>query len=260
MSCSFRIETEVTCENKTLEEKVRLVGKEVIPFVAGQTVVWMYLDSAGNSSRYNLSYDSAAGAYLASVPGVCEPAELTVYGRVGERSAVQTVRVECGACGDAAVAAEAQGSLSISGRVFNDSNGDGVRSADEAGLEGWDVLLMRPDGGSSAAKTDRKGYYIFTGLPPGAYRAVAVAQENWTATTPPEGVQKTELVDIHESEENFGFMSQQTKNLPSEMIEFNKTFGGSGGIGWAYSVQQTSDGGYILAGEMNADAYLINQC
>jgi len=106
MSCSFRVEAETTCQNRTLEAKVRLVGKEIIPFVAGQTEAWMYLDQAGSKSRYNLSYDQAAGAYLASVSEVCGPVELTVYGRAGERSAVQTVQVDCGTCGDAASAAK----------------------------------------------------------------------------------------------------------------------------------------------------------
>jgi len=65
----------------------------------------MYLDRAGSKSRYNLSYDQAAGAYLANVSEVCGPVELTVYGRVGERSAMQTVQVECGTCGAAAAEA-----------------------------------------------------------------------------------------------------------------------------------------------------------
>ncbi|HSD57281.1 MAG TPA: vWA domain-containing protein, partial [Methanotrichaceae archaeon] len=73
MSCSFRIETEATCENKTLVAKVRLVGKEVIPYVAGQTEAWMYINQSRSSSRYNLNYDSTTGAYLAEVPGVCGP-------------------------------------------------------------------------------------------------------------------------------------------------------------------------------------------
>jgi len=41
--------------------------------------------------------------------------------------------------------------------------------------------------------------------------------------------------------------------------QWNKTFGGSG-LDWAYSVQQTKDGGYILAGSYGAgysDAWLI---
>ena len=138
MSCSFKVEAETTCLNRTLEAKVRLVGKEVIPFVAGHTEAWMYLDQAGSKSRYNLSYDQAAGAYLAEVPDICGPVELTVYGRVGERSAVQTEQVECGTCD------KSQDTLSISGRVFNDINNDGVKGADEPGLEGWDVVQRRP--------------------------------------------------------------------------------------------------------------------
>jgi Mg-chelatase subunit ChlD len=98
-----------------------------------------------------------------------------------------------------------QGALSISGRIFDDSNGDRVKGTDEAGLEGWDVLLERPDGGSTTAKTDRKGYYIFTGLLPGSYALGAVAQGNWTATVPAEGIQAVELADTHESEIDFGF-------------------------------------------------------
>jgi hypothetical protein len=253
MSCSFKIEAETTCMNRTLEAKVRLVGKEVIPYLAGQTEAWMYLDQAGSKSRYNLSYDQAAGAYLASVSEVCGPVELMVYGRVGERSAVQTVQMECGTCG---AAAREQGVLSISGRVFDDNNGDGIQGANEAGLEGWDVLLTKPDGSSNAAKTDRKGYYIFTGLSSGSYKVEAKAQENWTATAT-EGWQEVELVDVRESEFDFGFRSGQNEDLPLEMIEFNRTFG-SIPEDDIESVQLTPDGGYILAGIFDYDcAWLI---
>ena len=41
---------------------------------------------------------------MASVPEVCGPVELTVYGRVGERRAVQSMQMECGTCGAAAAA------------------------------------------------------------------------------------------------------------------------------------------------------------
>jgi hypothetical protein len=260
MSCSFKIEAETTCMNRTLEAKVRLVGKEVIPYLAGQTEAWMYLDQAGSKSRYNLSYDQAAGAYLAEVPNICGPVELTVYGRVGERSAVESVQVDCGTCG--AAAAE-QGALSISGRVYNDSNGDSVKGADEAGLEGWDVLLTRPDGVSTVVKTDRKGHYIFTGLSSGFYEMESIAQKNWTATAPDASGQNVELIDVHESEIDFGFRTEKAEKQPLNIVEeFNKTFGGSN-FDKANSVQLVSDGGYILAGQTqsfgsgNLDAWSI---
>ena len=96
--------------------------------------------------------------------------------------------------------------LSISGRVFADSDDDGVKGADEAGLEGWKVLLLDgPDGYSTTTKTDRNGYYIFTGLLPGSYRLTAVSQDNWKATAPKEEVKRIELIGAHESGIDFGF-------------------------------------------------------
>lgn len=96
--------------------------------------------------------------------------------------------------------------LSISGRVFDDSNDDGFKGTDEVGLEGWKVqLLDGPDGYSTTTKTDRKGYYIFTGLLPGSYRLTAVSQGKWTATAPKKEVQTIELIDAYKSEIDFGF-------------------------------------------------------
>jgi WD40 repeat protein len=215
MNCSFQVNAEATCENRVLKAKVQLVGKEVIPYMAGQTEVWMYMGQAGSNSRYNLSYDLATGTYQGEVQDICSLVDLTVYGRVGERSAVQTVQVDCGSCG--AAAATEQGTLSISGRVYNDGNGDAIKGADEAGLEGWDVMLEGPEGSTTTVKTDRKGYYIFTGLLPGNYGVSAATHENWTATASAEGVQAIKLVGSHESEIDFGFRLPLA-NLPPTII------------------------------------------
>ena len=262
LGCSFRTDVATECENNKLEVSVQLIGKETIPYISGHTEAWMYLDQAGSISRVNLSYDQEGEAYLASVPDVCGSIELTVYGRVGERSAVQTMQVECDACGVAAEAEE-QGALSISGRIYDDSNGDGVKGADEAGLDAWEVLLLKPDGGSVAQESDRNGYYIFSGLLPGSYKVVANAQENWTAASQDTGMRDVELADVHESEIDFGFKLQRIMGgLPKLNETFNRTFGIDG---WdvADSVQLTPDGGYILAGRTSSsggyfnDAWLI---
>ncbi len=250
LGCSFRTDVATECENNKLEVSVQLIGKETIPYISGQTEAWVYLDQAGSISRFNLSYDREGEAYLASVPDVCGPVELTVYGRAGDRSAVQTVQVECDACGVASEAYE-QGELSISGRIYDDSNGDGVKGADEAGLEGWEVTLLKPDGGSVAQQSDRNGYYIFSGLSPGSYEVVANAQENWTATAPETGMKDVELVDVHESEIDIGFKSRQI-GKPSSVIvtKFNKTFGGPYDDAFD-SIQLAPDGGYIISGYTN---------
>ncbi len=254
LGCSFRTDVAASCENNQLEVSVQLIGKETIPYISGQTEAWMYLDQAESISRINLRYDQEAEAYLGRVPDVCGSVELKVYGRAGERSAVQTVQVECGACGTEA--AEELGTLSISGWAYDDSNGDGIKGADEAGLEGWAILLLKPDGSSIAQESDKNGYYIFTGLLPGSYKVVANAQEDWTATAPETGAKDVELVDVHESEIDFGFKQKQdvNQNLESNNDTIQKwirTFSG-GQYSWANSVQTTNDGGYITIGRFDS--------
>jgi len=215
LGCSFRTDVAASCENNQLDVSVQLIGKETIPYISGQTEAWMYLDQAGSISRFNLSYDQETEAYVSSVSDVCGSIELTVYGRAGERSAVQAVQVECDACGVASEPEE-QGMLSISGRIYEDSNGDGTKSVDEAGLDAWEVLLLKPDSGSLAQQADRNGYYIFSGLLPGSYKVVANAQENWIAASPETGTKDVELIDVHESEIDFGFKQKQDMNQNKE--------------------------------------------
>jgi uncharacterized protein (DUF2141 family) len=73
---------------------------------------------------------------------------------------------------------------SISGKVFNDVNGDGVRSSDDAGLSGWTISLTGPDGTSKTETTLYDGSYLFKGLSPGIYTVSEVLQYGWAATSP----------------------------------------------------------------------------
>jgi Leucine-rich repeat (LRR) protein len=102
-------------------------------------------------------------------------------------------------------AATPQGRLSISGQVYNDSNGNGIKGADESGLKAWDLLLEGPEGYSTAEKTDRNGFYNFTGLASGSYRLEAKARESWKATAPADGGRVVELADTGESGLDLGF-------------------------------------------------------
>jgi uncharacterized protein (DUF2141 family) len=81
-------------------------------------------------------------------------------------------------------AAPTASTYSISGKVFNDVNGDGVRSSDDPGLSGWMVRLTGPDGTSKTETTSYDGSYTFLGLSPGTYTVSEVLQSGWSATSP----------------------------------------------------------------------------
>ena len=74
----------------------------------------------------------------------------------------------------------------ISGVVFNDANGDGLRDPSEVGVGGWFVMLA----GSTVppVQTDANGNYGFTGLSAGSY-TVCAQQRNFNFQTTPLGTE-----------------------------------------------------------------------
>ncbi len=66
----------------------------------------------------------------------------------------------------------------LSGVVFNDHNGDGVREAGDEGLAAWHMLVN----GVDSATTDTNGNYTIRDLGPGSYTLQEVGQTGWTET------------------------------------------------------------------------------
>jgi GH25 family lysozyme M1 (1,4-beta-N-acetylmuramidase) len=85
----------------------------------------------------------------------------------------------------------------ISGMVFNDANGDGVRQIGEAGMSGWNIYIDRNlngayDAGEPLTTTNLKGGWQFQNLRPGfTYRVSIVPPPlkggGWRLTTPRAG-------------------------------------------------------------------------
>jgi len=254
MSYRFDVVVEAFCLNNTLKARAKLVGDESIPHYAGQTEAWMDIDRAEDKSRYNLSYNETDEAYHAEVPDLCGRLNLTVYGMVEGRSATSTTSVDCEPCQGKAE----QASLSISGLIFDDDNGNAAREASESGLKYWEIRLERPDGRLDAAKTDEKGFYAFTGLLPDRYELSAIAPMNWTATIPENGTRIVMLDSGSKPDINFGFrmatanqtspMANRTEPvLESQARSWERKYG-EPGHDWGEAVEQTEDGGFIIAG------------
>ncbi len=100
-----------------------------------------------------------------------------------------------------ALAAPPAMAAQISGRVFEDRNGDGTRGAADPGLSGWIVYvdansdgvlnnLTAGDGTCSAqaaepcVRTDSGDEYVLAGLAGGVHRVREVLQPGWQHTTP----------------------------------------------------------------------------
>jgi hypothetical protein len=97
----------------------------------------------------------------------------------------------------------------ISGSVFNDTNGDGVRSGSESALKGWRVFAdLDSDGVWDATEpsslTDSGGKYRLL-LSAGRYRITVLQQSKWAATVPANGVRRVTLASgSTTSNRNFG--------------------------------------------------------
>ena len=71
----------------------------------------------------------------------------------------------------------------VGDRVWEDLNGNGVQDKGEPGLAGIAVQLLKSSGAMVATTTtDANGYYLFTGLRPGAYKLKFIAPKGWLFT------------------------------------------------------------------------------
>jgi hypothetical protein len=81
----------------------------------------------------------------------------------------------------------------ISGIVFNDYNGNGIRDTGEPGMQNWKVLMTgsRVD----SVFTDSGGLYSFKGLTAGTYTVTAQVPTGWNPTGPPGGSYVVSVTD-----------------------------------------------------------------
>ncbi len=94
--------------------------------------------------------------------------------------------------------------LFISGRAFQDSNGNGEMDAGESGLSGWKINLDHPDGSGGSTITGVNGYYTFENLDPGKYKVSEDLKDGWVQTAPSGGKYAVDLKDAGSEDNNFG--------------------------------------------------------
>jgi len=71
---------------------------------------------------------------------------------------------------------------SISGKIFNDANGNGVKDVGEAGLQNWKARITGTK--TDSALSDVNGNYTFSSLTVGSYTVSENAQLGWSQTLP----------------------------------------------------------------------------
>jgi len=92
---------------------------------------------------------------------------------------------------------------SISGRKYNDLNGNGAFDG-EPGMEGWTIQLSQDGSVISTTTTEKDGSYRFAELSPGSYTVSEVEQTGWTRTAPSEGSYTVELKNGDVKDRDFG--------------------------------------------------------
>ena len=74
--------------------------------------------------------------------------------------------------------------VTLSGEVYNDLNGNGTLDSGEPGLSGWTVDLLNSSNQVIATTTtDSNGDYAFTGIGPGTYTVEEVLQTGYVQTS-----------------------------------------------------------------------------
>jgi uncharacterized protein (DUF2141 family) len=114
------------------------------------------------------------------VPGVYTVIETDPSGYFSSTPNSRGVSVPTGGSASANFGDQRAGT--ISGVVFDDLNGNGIRDANERGIGG--VLITLSNGGTRTALTDGEGRYSFSNVTPGAYTVIETDPAYYSSTTP----------------------------------------------------------------------------
>ncbi|MCK5917824.1 MAG: DUF11 domain-containing protein, partial [Cocleimonas sp.] len=114
----------------------------------------------------------------------------------------------------------------VSGRVYKDTNVNGVNDGIEAGISGLSIVLMKADGSSCVStRTNAKGHYTFKPVLAGNYKIYEASREkvpappacNITRTKDPAGYRSTSsnvlditMVDADITDQDFGDINDPT--------------------------------------------------
>ena len=123
---------------------------------------------------------------------------------------------------------------SISGLVYSDANGNGVRDAGEGGVAGVTVQLLNASGAVIGEKVTADGAYAFTGLVGGSYTVQESVLPGSVATSPQQVA--VTLADTEAKTVNFGLQ------LSADMkVTISAAYNGKTKL-ITYSIVVTNDG------------------
>jgi Tol biopolymer transport system component len=148
---------------------------------------------------------------------------------------------------------------SISGVVFEDLDGDGVRDAGEPGLAGWTVYLDQDGDGQLgptevSTASDATGHYLFAGLAPGHYLVAETPQAGWRQVTVASSGVASVVAFAFEDISSTGTptltgVDDECQYLsPTDLTRFRFTF-----YGTTYSDLYYSSNGLITFGAANSE-------
>lgn len=157
------------------------ITSNFIPAPVGKSGTYRFVPVYGTA--YTITATDYRGTNVYTLPVVVVPAPIThTYTRAGTYIVKVTATSSAGNSGIGSCAVTVLGpTYSISGRVFDDINKNGVFDSGEVGLSGQNISTSGPAAKTTA--TDANGQYKIASLPAGQYQVSVQIPSGYTAET-----------------------------------------------------------------------------
>jgi endo-1,4-beta-xylanase len=145
----------------------------------------------------------------------------------------------------------AAGTNTISGTLFNDANGNGVKDAGEANLSGWTVFVddnlnRKFDPWENSRMTDASGNYQFTQILYGNYQIGQQLQPGWTRTTATEIYTGSVTNNQAVAGRNWGNRFSGASTTPAAATGLVATAASAGQINLSWSDRSSNETGFEI--------------